>query len=202
MDCDENAYLYCGFNRDVTKEEVAERIQNNTILEVLNKIFVKKGDVIFVPAGTVHAIGAGILICEIQQSSDCTYRLYDYERKDKYGNLRELHINKALDVINYNKYVPQILEHTTEHFEMYEKKVISSCKYFECMMYCLNGKMELPAIKESFTSVVCLSGNATMWTEQNPEEKMKFSAGESIFIPKSEKSYYVEGNCELIITRI
>ena len=202
MDCDEGAFLYCGFNRDVTREEVEARIQNNTILEVLNKVPVKKGDVFFVPAGTVHAIGAGILICEIQQSSDCTYRLYDYERRDKYGNLRELHVNKALDVMNYNCYMPQALENMVEHAETYEKRTLSSCKYFECILYSVWGRMELPAVMESFTSMVCLSGSGTVWTEQTAEDKMEFAAGESIFIPKSEKTYYVEGNCELIITRI
>lgn len=202
VDCAEDAYLYCGFQRDVTKEEVAERIQNNSILEILNKVPVKKGDTIFVPAGTVHAIGAGILICEIQQSSDCTYRLYDYGRKDKFGNLRELHINKALDVIDYHKYIPQLLEHTIERTDAFERKVISSCKYFECMMYRLNEKMELSAVEESFTSVVCLNGKGRIWTENNPSEGMDFTAGESIFIPKSTKKYFVEGICELIITRI
>lgn len=202
VDCDEDAFLYCGFNRDVSREEVAERIRQNTILEVLNKVPVKRGDAIFVPAGTVHAIGAGILICEIQQSSDCTYRLYDYERKDKFGNLRELHIDKALDVINYNQYVPQLLEHTMEQTENYVKKVISSCKYFECVMYSLKGRVELSAVEESFTSMVCLSGKGSLRTECNCTEEMHFVAGESIFIPKSTKTYIIDGECELIITRI
>ncbi len=200
VDCAEDAFLYCGFNRDVSKEEVAERIQNNTILEVLNKVPVKKGDACFVPAGTVHAIGAGILICEIQQSSDCTYRLYDYERRDKFGNLRELHINKALDVINYKKYVPQLLESTTERTDAYEKQVISRCKYFECVMYRLNGKMELTAVEESFTSLLCLSGSGRIRTGQ--DSFMDYVAGESIFMPKSTKVYEIVGNCEFVITRI
>ena len=91
MDCDEDAFVYCGFKEDITKEEIKTRIENHTITDVLNKIYVKKGDAIYIPAGTVHAIGSGILICEIQQSSNSTYRLYDYDRKDKDGNLRELH---------------------------------------------------------------------------------------------------------------
>ena len=103
MDCDEDAFVYCGFKEDITKEEIKTRIENHTITDVLNKIYVKKGDAIYIPAGTVHAIGSGILICEIQQSSNSTYRLYDYDRKDKDGNLRELHIEKALQVINTNK---------------------------------------------------------------------------------------------------
>ena len=81
-------------------------MNNNTILEILNEVTTHPGDVFFIPAGTVHAIGEGNLICEIQQSSNCTYRLYDYERRDKYGNPRELHIQKALDVLDYGKYRP------------------------------------------------------------------------------------------------
>lgn len=98
------AFLYLGFKRDVTREEVRERIGNGTLEEVLNKVRVKRGDVFFIPAGTVHAIGAGCLICEIQQSSDVTYRLYDYGRLDKDGAPRPLHIEKGLDVLDYRRY--------------------------------------------------------------------------------------------------
>lgn len=106
VDCEPGSHLYVGFNRDVSREEVEERVNNNTILEILNEVTTHPGDVFFIPAGTVHAIGEGNLICEIQQSSNCTYRLYDYERRDKYGNPRELHIQKALDVLDYGKYRP------------------------------------------------------------------------------------------------
>lgn len=83
LDCEENASLYYGFKKDVTKEEYKNAIENNTLTDILNKIPVHKGDVFFIPAGTVHAIGAGILICEIQQNSNTTYRVYDYNRRDK-----------------------------------------------------------------------------------------------------------------------
>lgn len=98
------AFLYLGFRRDISPEEVRERIANNTLEEVLNKINVKRGDAFYIPAGTVHAIGAGCLICEIQQSSDVTYRLYDYGRTDLDGRPRQLHIEKALDVLDRRKY--------------------------------------------------------------------------------------------------
>ena len=78
---------------------------NNTITDILNKIEVKAGDVVMVKAGTIHAIGAGVFICEIQQNSNCTYRMYDYDRRDKFGNPRELHVKKALDVVDNHKYV-------------------------------------------------------------------------------------------------
>ena len=201
IDCEPEAYLYCGFKGDVTKEEVLERLKNDTIVEVLNKVPVSKGDAYFIPAGTVHAIGAGILICEIQQSSDCTYRLYDYGRTDKFGNQRELHIEKALDVIQYEKYEPQKLENTIEKGENYLKRVISICKYFECFLYQLDGKMEFAAVEESFTSLVCISGCGVLSADKD-ENHMKFAAGDSLFMPKSTEVYQVEGNCEFIIARI
>ena len=105
IDCEPGAYLYCGLSKDVSKEEIEERIANNTITEVLNRIDVKPGDVVMVKAGTIHAIGAGILICEIQQNSNSTYRMYDYDRRDKFGNPRELHVAKALDVVDTKAYV-------------------------------------------------------------------------------------------------
>lgn len=202
IDCEPDSFLYCGFNRDVTREEVRERLQDDTILEVLNKVPVKAGEAYFIPAGTVHAIGEGILICEIQQSSNCTYRLYDYGRRDKFGNLRELHIEKALDVLQYNAYKPQKLEDTIEREKDYVKSVIGRCKYFECVKYCLAGYMELPCVEESFTSMVCIQGEGTISCGKDNAHSIKFSAGDSIFMPKSTELCRVEGSCELIITRI
>ena len=103
LQCDPDSCIYCGFKRDVTREEVEKAVEENTILSLLNRIPIKQGDAFFIPAGTVHAIGKGSLICEIQQSSNCTYRLYDYNRKDKYGNYRELHMEKALAVMDYSR---------------------------------------------------------------------------------------------------
>ena len=103
MDCDEGAFLYFGVNRPVTKEEFRQRIADNTVLEVLNKVDVHPGDVFFIQSGTIHAIGAGILICEIQQTSNVTYRLYDYGRLGADGKPRALHVEKALDVLDYHR---------------------------------------------------------------------------------------------------
>lgn len=212
IDCEPDSYLYCGFQRNVSREEVEQRLRDNTILEILNKVPVQKGEAYFIPAGTVHAIGAGLLICEIQQSSTCTYRLYDYGRKDKFGNFRELHIEKALDVLKLEQYEPQKLENTMEEGDGFMKRVISRCKYFECTQYHLEGKMELPAVEESFTSLICIRGEGKLRLNKEQTgtgdlaamnlETMYFVAGESIFMPKSTDIYNVEGVCEFIVTRI
>ncbi len=202
IDCEPDAVLYCGFNKDVSREEVYRHLEDGSILEVLNKIPVQKGDAYFIPAGTVHAIGAGILICEIQQSSNCTYRLYDYGRRDKFGNLRELHIEKALDVLQYKEYRPQKLENAVEQGENYTKCVMSRCKYFECTQYQLDGCLELPGVEESFTSLICIRGEGKIVCGKTNVAEMKFVAGESVFMPKSKEIYYIQGKCELMITRI
>lgn len=100
MDADPGAYLYYGFKTEISKEEFAKRIEEDTLLEVLNAVLVQKGDVLFIESGTIHAIGAGILIAEIQQNSNVTYRVYDYGRVGKDAKKRDLHIEKALAVTN------------------------------------------------------------------------------------------------------
>ena len=103
LDSNPNSYLYLGLNKDLTKEEFLNSVNNNTLLDNLNKVYVKKDDVFLVKPGTIHAIGKGITLLEIQESSFLTYRIYDFNRVDKNGRKRELHLTKALDVINFNK---------------------------------------------------------------------------------------------------
>ena len=196
------AFIYCGFKKHVSKEEVEERIRENTVTEILNKVPVAPGDVYFISAGTVHAIGSGILICEIQQSSACTYRMYDYGRKDRFGNYRELHVQKALDVMDCRPYVPQKFEAGVEKWEHYESRLLCCCKYFISTHYHIIGEMELAATEESFISIVCIKGNGRLGLKDGEAEEMNFQAGESMFLPKSEKIYRIAGECEVIVTRV
>ena len=188
IDSEPGAGLYLGFNRDVTREEVEQRIAANTIMDVLNFYPTKAGDVFFIPAGTVHAIGAGNLICEIQQSSNSTYRLYDYDRRDKFGNARELHLQKALDVLTYKKY-------EAEGIERSNGKV--SCKYFEVDF--VHGESRMKFEDDSFHSVTCINGSGTLSLN---ESVMNIHAGETIFIPATNDSLITTGNASLIIAKI
>lgn len=129
VDCEEGASLYYGFSREVSKEEFEERIKNKTLLEVLNKVEVHKGDVLFIEPGTIHAIGKGNLIAEIQENSNVTYRVYDYGRKDANGKERDLHIEKALQV---TKRVPILRK---KSFEPH----IVDCDYFTVDKVVLDG---------------------------------------------------------------
>lgn len=200
MDCEPGASLYCGLSQKTSKEEIKRRIADNTIIEILNEVKVKKGDVVFIKAGTIHAIGAGILICEIQQNSNSTYRLYDYDRRDKYGNLRELHLNKALDVVDVEPYVrnndkPEILQ-SDKNFEV-ERLV--QCKYFECFKYTIQNKAKIPVDDASFVSVIFLSGSGSITVDKRT---LEFKAGESFFVTAGKKNIIIHGESECIVTHV
>ena len=200
MDAKPGAFLYCGFKHDVTKEEVRERIANNTIIDILNRVEVKQGDVIFIPAGTIHAIGAGILVCEIQQNSNSTYRVYDYDRVGKDGKKRELHIEKAMDVMTTSAY-------KQDAFGLEEPEVIDGqlqqqlclCKYFQCRKYTVDGELSIYMDNASFASVVVLSGHSTITVDR---EKMDVQKGDSIFVSAGRKTLKIDGKCEVIMTQI
>ena len=190
VECEEGAFLYYGFSRQVTKEEFKNRIENNTLLEILNKVTVKKGDVFFIESGTIHAIGKGAFICEVQQNSNKTYRVYDYDRRDKNGNARELHIEKALDVTTL---APCETNRETDG------KILASCKYFTVEKFCCKSSGEVSLSDDCFRSVIVLSGNAELTVG---DTKLKISKGDSIFIPAQSGKAYVEGECEAIISYV
>ena len=195
IDSEPGSGLYVGFNRDVSREEVEERVKNNTIMDVLNFYPTKPGDVFFIPAGTVHAIGAGNLICEIQQSSNCTYRLYDYDRRDKFGNPRELHIPKALDVLNFNKYIVTEPEKETSS----DGSVLVRCKYFESTLYEVDDKIKISLENDRFYSIVCIKGEGCM---QIADMSMDVKAGESVFVPAQNGILIVSGKISVVINHI
>lgn len=180
VDSKPGAGLYVGFNRAVSKDEVRRRVQDNTITEVLNFYPTKPGDIFFIPAGTVHAICEGNLICEIQQSSNCTYRLYDYDRRDKYGNPRELHLEKALDVLNFSKY------------EMVEGNV--SCKYFETEFLRIDGTYSFRLGEDVFISLICISGTGKLSIDGY---EMLIKEGDSFFVPAQNNILKITGTLKI-----
>lgn len=201
MDCEEGAFIYYGVNQALTKEELSERVKNNTVLEVLNKIEVHKGDTFFVDAGTIHAIGAGILLCEIQQNSNCTYRLYDYDRRDKYGNPRELHLEKAQEVSNLNQKVIEAVdrERQTTVCNGYEEEILGSCKYFESKKYHVYTEVEFAMNDASFCSIIIIEGKGEIRCDN---ETFLFVAADSFFIPAGQRKVLVRGKCSFIKTHV
>ena len=172
VDCEPESYLYCGFSRDTDEAEVRRRIEDGTLTEILNKIPVKKGDSYFIENGTVHAIGPGVLICEIQQSSNVTYRLYDYQRRDKYGELRELHIDKAMEVTNF-------------HEKDMEAAKTMECKYFSIEKSVFDGEASFNLDDSSFRAFVILEGSGQV---SCGEESLAYRPADCFFVPAGKKT--------------
>ncbi len=177
------AGLYLGFKRETNEEEVRARINDNTLTDLLHFIPVKPGENYFIPSGTVHAIGAGVTLAEIQQNSNLTYRLYDYGRLGKDGKPRELHVNKAMKVVSFKPYTPI-------HFPA---PIMGECPYFRSVLGTVE-KKTISAPKDSFASITFLSGEGIF-------NGTEFKQGDTFFIPAG-KSGEIEGVGEYVLTII
>lgn len=200
MDAAPDAGLYIGFSREISKEECRKRIDEGTLTQVLRRVPVKKGDVIFVKAGTVHAILEGLLVLEIQQSSNATYRLYDYDRVDKNGNKRPLHLEKALDNLDYHVYDCSLEpEGQQEQGKGYTRQLLGECKYFSAILYEIEDEAELSLDEASFSAIVFLEGKGNIQTEN---QKGYYQAGDSFFVPAGKKVLRIKGTCKFVLSRI
>ena len=194
VDCEEGAELLYGFKHEITREEFAERIKNNTLLEVTNNVPVHKGDVFFIDAGTLHAIGKGILIAEIQQNSNTTYRIYDYGRVGADGKPRELHVEKACEVTKLTPPVrPTKPMGDTIEKEGYKTTLLATSEYFNVNKLEITHKADLDVTDESFVSLLCLDGKFTFGD-------IILGKGESCFIPAGFGKLEIKGNGEIIAT--
>lgn len=200
VDCEPDSHLLYGFDHTITKEEFARRIADNTLLEVTNKVPVKKGDVFFIEAGTLHAIGKGILIAEIQQNSNTTYRIYDYGRVGNDGKPRELHVDKALDVTELTPPAkgtgPQ---GSLEFFDGFSKQGLASCEYFTTSEITIQTTAKLIVDKTSFVHLLCIEGNLTFASENGDETLTK---GESMFLPAGFGIFTLAGKGKVIYTKV
>ena len=178
------ASLYSGFSQQIDKEEYVKRVENNTIMDVLKKYDVSEGDVFFLPAGRVHAIGAGCFIAEIQQTSNITYRIYDYNRKDKNGNTRELHTELAKDAIDYTLY-PDYRTHYKAHTNATVN--LADCKYFTTNLIELDTVMVRDFEElDSFVVYICMEGSATLRDSNGYE--IRIHQGQTALIPANNKT--------------
>lgn len=188
VDADKGAKIYCGVKDGTTKEDIRKAIGDNTLESKLDVFDSKKGDVFFVEAGTVHAIGAGNLILEIQQNSNITYRLYDWGRVDKNGNPRELHVEKGLIS---TKPLPRKKQSTPAEDDI---RVLGISKYFKVSELTLLGKKSLETNKKSYNVVTIVSGTAKL-------EDMPLKAGDSVFIPAGYGKWTLEGDATIIMAQ-
>lgn len=196
MDSDEDASLKVGLKKKITPEEYARMVEDDTICDALGNYKVKSGDCFFIPAGRIHAICSGSFIAEIQQTSDVTYRIYDYKRKDKNGNFRELHTKEAAEAIDYTVLDDYRTEYTPVKNEATQ---LVSCPLFTTAVYDLTEPMTLDYSElDSFVILIALKGEGSILTASG--ETYSFREGESILLPATTETVKVEGNIKFLET--
>ena len=201
LDAKPGTELIYGFNLDVTKEQVRRSVLDGSIESLLNRAPVKKNDLFLIEAGTVHAIGAGCLIAEIQESSNLTYRLYDYNRTDKYGNKRELHIDKALEVANLNSSSdPRQPMRVLRYSSGYASELLTRCKYFQVERVLLNTEVRRDLVpfstgSNSFHALLCIDGCGSV---SGDGVFINFFKGDCIFVPADSVELRLHGKAQLL----
>ena len=194
LDAAPGAVLYYGLNRPATKDEFRAKIEDGSLIGLLRAVPVKKGDVFFIEAGTIHAIGAGILLAEIQQNSNTTYRVFDY------GRGRPLHIDKALDVAQL-----QPIDRSTRpagptiQFDGYSSTLLAACEFFTVFNLDVETSAHLSVGNESFHSLLCIEGNGTI---EYQDKHYPLQMGDSYFLPASMGNYVVTGRCGVLLTSV
>lgn len=196
LDAADDAQLIYGFKEKISSEEFAKAIENNTLTDVLNSVKVKKGDLLFIEAGTVHAICKGILVAEIQQNSNTTYRVYDYGRVGADGKPRELHIKKAVDV-SITEPPKHDIKPMGEPFDngSYIETLLTECDLFTVNHYDVKESVTLFTDEKSFNHVLVVDGYGEI-------DSRAFKKGDSFFVPANYGEYIINGKCEIIISKI
>lgn len=197
LDCEPGAYLYYGLKHKISEDEFRKRIKNQTILEVCRKVPVKRGDVFYIPAGLLHAIGGGITVAEIQQSSDVTYRVYDYNRENAQHEKRELHIDKAALVAGF---MPPLAGHHPMGPRIqkngYSRTLLVQCPYFVVQLYEIEKNLEGDTL-QGFRSLLILEGEGVL---TGGGKSLRLGAGMSICLPEGMEFYRLEGKMKLLVS--
>jgi len=191
MQADDDARIIVGFKEKSNANEYVENLKNKTLLSILDDVKVKSGDVFFLETGTVHAIGAGLVVAEIQQTSDITYRIYDFDRVDAQGNGRELHIDQALDAINYDK-VDTYKDYTKE---VNQSNVVVDCPYFTTNFVPLDGEVSIKKSSETFTVYMCVEGSFELVYNG---EKYHYKKGDTVLIPAAIDAFVLNGKASIL----
>ena len=197
MDSAPDAKLYNGLKLQITPEQYKQMVADDTICDALAQYSVKEGDCFFIPAGRIHSIGAGCFLAEIQQTSDVTYRIYDFKRKDKDGNYRQLHTQEASESINYT-----VLDDYRTHYQprTNESQLLVECPYFNTAVYDLTEAMTIDYSElDSFVILIGMKGKGTLTIDG---ETVAFSAGETILVPASAQEVRTEGTIKFLETYV
>jgi len=185
MQSDKNANLIVGFKNEISKSEYISHLENKTLTEILHIDLVNEGDAYFIPTGRVHAIGAGVLLAEIQQTSDVTYRIYDWDRQDAAGNFRELHTDNAIDALDLSA---QVSYKTDYSIQLNKNSNIIDCQYFTTNILLIDKKITMDNTnKDSFVIYMCVQGKGVQIKSDNFEENLYY--GSSVLIPAKLKKF-------------
>lgn len=217
LDAKPGASLVCGFAHDVTAVQLREAVRGGELAKQLQRVDVHKGDVFFIPAGTIHAIGAGALVAEIQESSNVTYRVYDYNRMDKDGKKRELHFDKAVEVLNMKsggdvRQKPRMVH----YYPGCSRELLCRCQYFDTERIQINSGFSFSVLENSFQVLLCLEGEAKIEVEggagaeeagqgdadaASVSRALRFVKGDCVFLPASLGRCHIAGRAELLKIR-
>ena len=200
VDCEPQAFLYLGFSRRITREELLRRAEDGSICDVLNRVPVSKGDVFYIVPGTIHAIGAGIVIAEIQQNSNTTFRVYDYHRKGPDGQLRQLHLERAADVTSYLPIIPEECRaNSVVTFQGFTMTEMFTCQFFRAYRVDVRVSVTLSCSRQSFQHILCVEGDGKIsWRNRD----YTLSIGDSFFIPAMMGEYKISGTCRVLLTQL
>jgi mannose-6-phosphate isomerase len=191
MQADPDSRIIVGFKEDSNPSEYIEYLTANKLVDLLENIKVRTGDAFFLETGTVHSIGSGLVIAEIQQTSDITYRLYDFDRKDAQGLTRELHVESALDAINYSKLETQKVYNSVSN----KSNLIIDCPYFTTNFIPLEGEQPVAKSRASFTVYMCVSGGFTITCDAIVYQ---YTIGDTVLIPAAVQSYVLSGKASIL----
>jgi mannose-6-phosphate isomerase len=206
LDASKDAKLIYGFNHDMDEEMVRRAIDEGSLMKHLQQTPVKKGDLFLIEAGTVHAIGAGVIVAEIQENSNLTYRLYDYNRVDKDGKKRALHVDKALKVANFkNSTEPKQPLRVLKYRQGVASELLSCCKYFEIYRMIINTErrqiVHYSADELGFRVLLCVKGCGVISYDDSVEEVFRFYKGDCIFVPADSEIMSIHGKAQFLDIR-
>ena len=200
VDCKPQAYLYYGFSRNIDAAELLRRANDGTFCDVLNKVPVSKGDVFYILPGTIHAIGAGIVIAEIQQNSNTTFRVYDYQRRSADGQLRPLHLDRAIAVMDYIPVIPaECKANSGLRFPEFSVAEMFSCRYFRAYRIDVRSCAKLACDGKSFQHIQCVDGAGVI---RCGGTDYSFERGDSFLMPAALGEYEIEGKCRVLLSRV
>lgn len=200
VDCEPQSYIYFGFSRKISKSVFFDCVKNGEICKMLNQVHVQPGDVFYILPGTIHAIGAGIVIAEIQQSSNTTFRIYDYQRKGADGKSRPLHLERAADVLSYDPIIPEECKaNSMACFSEFTMAEMFSCQYFKAYRVDVHSAITLRCDGKSFHHLLCVAGEGRI---EYKGKSYYMRRGESYFLPATMGEYRLVGNCRVLMSRV